>query len=78
MPVAAHVAAPSEEDVRSDTLPGGFVATTTHAGSYDKLTDAHAAVQQWIEAEGLIAAGAPVSYTHLRWWARRTLLWFPR
>jgi AraC family transcriptional regulator len=59
MRVAAHAGAASEDDVRADTLPGGFVATTTHAGSYDKLSDAHAAVQQWIEAEGLTAAGAP-------------------
>jgi AraC family transcriptional regulator len=59
LPVAAQVASVSDADVRSDTLPGGFVATTTHAGPYDKLTEAHAAVQQWIEAEGLVAAGAP-------------------
>jgi AraC family transcriptional regulator len=59
LPVAAHVAAVSDADVRADTLPGGFVATTTHAGPYDKLSEAHAAVQQWIEAEGLVAAGAP-------------------
>jgi AraC-like DNA-binding protein/effector-binding domain-containing protein len=59
MPVTAHVPGPFEGEVRAETLPGGAVATTTHAGSYDKLTDAHAAVQQWIEAEGLIAAGAP-------------------
>jgi AraC family transcriptional regulator len=59
-PVAAHpIDAPSAADVRADTLPGGFVATATHAGSYDKLADAHAAIQQWIEAEGLTAAGAP-------------------
>jgi AraC family transcriptional regulator len=59
-PVAAHpIDAPSAADVRADTLPGGFVATATHAGSYDKLTDAHAAIQQWIEAEGLTAAGVP-------------------
>lgn len=59
MPITAHVAAPPDADVRADTLPGGSVATTTHAGTYDKLSEAHAAVQQWIEAEGLTAAGAP-------------------
>jgi AraC family transcriptional regulator len=62
MPVTAHEAVPSREaagEVRAETLPGGFVATTTHAGSYDELSKAHAAVQQWIEAEGFIAAGAP-------------------
>ena len=60
MPVTAKVGeALSSANVRSDTLPGGWVATATHAGSYDKLSDAHAAIQQWIEAQGLIAAGAP-------------------
>jgi AraC family transcriptional regulator len=59
LPVAAHVAAVSDASVQAGTLPGGFVATTTHAGPYDKLFYAHAAVQQWIEAEGLISAGAP-------------------
>jgi len=59
MPVVAHAGNSTAGDVRADTLPGGSVAVTTHAGPYDKLTDAHAAVQQWIEAEGLTAAGAP-------------------
>lgn len=60
MPVLAHAgAASSEGEVRADTLPGGWVAATTHAGPYEKLNEAHAAVQQWIEAEGLKAAGAP-------------------
>jgi AraC family transcriptional regulator len=65
MPVAAHCCESScDADVRAGILPGGLVATTTHAGSYDKLNQAHAAVQQWIEAEGLTPAGAPwESYT---------------
>jgi len=59
MPVTAHVATHAAADVRAETLPGGLVATTTHSGPYDKLTEAHAALQQWIEAEGLTPAGAP-------------------
>jgi len=59
MPVTFHAAAPSDGGVIADTLPGGWVATTTHSGSYDKLNEAHAAVQQWMEAGGLTAAGAP-------------------
>jgi AraC family transcriptional regulator len=59
LPVTAHTGATPEGEVRADTLPGGPVATTTHSGAYDKLTEAHAAVQQWIEAQGLSAAGAP-------------------
>jgi AraC family transcriptional regulator len=46
-------------EVVADTLPGGPVATTTHTGPYDKLADAYAAIEQWIEAQGLAAAGAP-------------------
>jgi AraC family transcriptional regulator len=65
MPVTANACeTPPESEIRSDVLPGGLVATTTHSGSYDKLTEAHAAVQQWIAAEGLVAASAPwESYT---------------
>jgi AraC family transcriptional regulator len=59
MPVTVHAGGTSSGDVRADTLPGGLAATTTHTGPYDKLNETHAAVQQWIEAEGLTAAGAP-------------------
>jgi AraC family transcriptional regulator len=48
-----------EADVRMDTLPGGPAAFTTHLGPYDKLSDAYAAAQEWIEAEGLTPAGPP-------------------
>jgi AraC-like DNA-binding protein/effector-binding domain-containing protein len=48
-----------EADVRMDTLPGGPAAFTTHTGPYDNLPDAYAAAQEWIEAEGLTAAGPP-------------------
>jgi len=51
--------AASQGDIIADTLPGGPAATSVHAGPYDKLTDAYAAIEQWMEAEGLIAAGAP-------------------
>jgi AraC family transcriptional regulator len=57
MPIAVPGA--GEGDVRGDTLPGGFAATTIHSGAYDGLTAAHAAVQVWIEQWGLVAAGAP-------------------
>jgi len=43
----------------ADTLPGGLAAVTTHTGPYDKLREAFAAIQKWIAAEGLAAAGAP-------------------
>ncbi len=46
-------------EIVADCLPGGPVATVTHSGPYEKLSEAHAAIQQWIEAQGLLAAGAP-------------------
>lgn len=59
LPVAAHGKDASVGEVRADTLLGGPAAVTTHIGAYDGLTAAHAAVQQWIEAQGLKAASAP-------------------
>jgi len=49
----------TEGDVRAEMLPGGTVATTIHTGAYDKLTEAHAAVEVWIEEQGFRSAGAP-------------------
>ena len=43
----------------TDTLPGGPAATTMHTGPYDNLSDAYAAIEQWMATEGLAAAGAP-------------------
>jgi AraC family transcriptional regulator len=50
-------AAPS--DVVQDTLPGGPAVVTLHAGPYETLSDAYAAVETWIESHGLQSAGAP-------------------
>jgi AraC-like DNA-binding protein/effector-binding domain-containing protein len=47
------------ENIRADTLPGGPVAATTHMGTYEKLNEAHAAVQVWMEEKNLRGAGAP-------------------
>jgi AraC family transcriptional regulator len=55
--VAAPAAAP--EDLVVDTLPGGLAAMTVHVGSYDTLRDTHAAIEEWIEAQGLTPDGAP-------------------
>jgi AraC family transcriptional regulator len=51
--------ATGQGEIIADTLPGGPAATTVHAGPYDKLSDAYAAIEQWMEAQGLVAAGAP-------------------
>ncbi len=48
-----------EAGVRRDTLPGGSVASTIHAGPYETLRDAYAALETWIESEGLTTSGAP-------------------
>jgi len=46
-------------EIVADTLPGGPVATTMHTGPYDTLPDAYAAIEQWMEAEGVASGGAP-------------------
>ena len=50
---------PTHAGVVQDTLPGGPAATTVHAGSYETLSEAYAALEGWIEAQGLAAAGPP-------------------
>jgi AraC family transcriptional regulator len=55
----AGPAASSQGQIIADILPGGPVATTTHAGPYDNLSDAYAAIEQWMATEGLVAAGPP-------------------
>jgi len=47
LPISASPREPvTGAEVRADTLPGGSVATTTHAGPYETLSQTHAAVQQ--------------------------------
>jgi effector-binding domain-containing protein len=41
---------PGKGDVVGSTLPGGQVATTTHFGPYNRLGEAHQAVQDWCKA----------------------------
>jgi AraC-like DNA-binding protein/effector-binding domain-containing protein len=57
MPVATPAAAAGE--MRSGTLPGGAMVVALHAGAYDQLSETHAAIERWIEAEGLQAADGP-------------------
>lgn len=56
---AEHTASLDDAGVIQGTLPGGSAAFTTHHGPYENLADAHAAVEAWIEAQRLTAAGAP-------------------
>lgn len=46
-------------EVIEDVLPAGSAATTVHAGPYETLTEAYAALERWIEQNGLRPAGAP-------------------
>jgi AraC family transcriptional regulator len=51
--------ASTDSGVVEDNLPGGRVAATMHAGTYETLPDAYAALEAWIESHGLRSAGAP-------------------
>lgn len=46
-------------EIIAETLPGGPAVATIHAGAYDKLSDAYAAIEHWMETEKLASAGAP-------------------
>lgn len=50
---------PGDSVVLEDRLPGGPAATTVHAGSYETLHEAYAALETWMEAHGHPPAGAP-------------------
>jgi effector-binding domain-containing protein len=57
IPVAGTSNAPKDPEIKSETLPGGSMAATLHSGAYEQLPDAHAALQEWIAAQGLTSAG---------------------
>jgi effector-binding domain-containing protein len=44
-------------DVRASALPGGLVATATHAGSIAGIGDTHRAVREWSQTKGYQLAG---------------------
>jgi AraC family transcriptional regulator len=46
-------------DVISGELPAGETAVAVHAGPYDQLAETYAAVERWIEQNGLRPVGAP-------------------
>ena len=57
MPVATPVA--GEGEMEAGVLPGGPVALGIHAGPYDQLPETNAAIEKWIETNGLRVAGPP-------------------
>jgi AraC family transcriptional regulator len=48
-----------EGDVLAETLPGGPAAVTIHAGPYDQLQAAYAALEEWIVTNKFRPIGAP-------------------
>jgi AraC family transcriptional regulator len=57
LPIAA--AAPGEGEVESGVLQSGPAAVAIHAGPYDQLGETYAALERWIEAQGLRPGGPP-------------------
>jgi AraC family transcriptional regulator len=55
------IAAPGQGDgeILAIELPGGPAAVAIHAGPYDRLTETHAEVAAWIDAQKLQIAGSP-------------------
>ncbi len=55
MEVGFPVAGPQKGEgrIKPCTLPGGKVATATHIGPYEKLSEAYAEMQKWMAAKGL-------------------------
>ena len=43
------------DGVKVGELPGGDVVTTVHIGPYDKLSEAYAAIETYVEEQGLTA-----------------------
>jgi AraC family transcriptional regulator len=59
MPVAALPEDDPGDGIESLTIPAGRAAVAVHRGPYEGLEQAHRAVEAWIRAENLTAAGAP-------------------
>jgi AraC family transcriptional regulator len=61
MEIGVPLAAPAagEGDIEAGSLPGGSVAVAVHAGSYDQLGETYAAMERWMEANGLRPGDAP-------------------
>jgi AraC family transcriptional regulator len=46
-------------DVEAGALPAGPAACAVHAGPYDGLPESYAALERWMESQGLRPSGAP-------------------
>ena len=56
---AATTPVPGEKDVEPSEFAAGPVATTIHVGSHETLADAHAAIADWLAAQGATPDGDP-------------------
>jgi len=52
-------ASTSPSAVIVDKLPAGPAASTIHVGPYETLSDAYAAIQEWMESQGLTSMAPP-------------------
>lgn len=57
VPLAA--AAAGSGGIEAGELPGGPVAVAIHAGPYDQLTETYAAIERWMQTQGVRPGGAP-------------------
>ncbi len=57
MPLAAPASASGE--MEAGQLKSGPVAVGIHAGPYEQLPETYAAIEKWMESNGISAAGAP-------------------
>jgi AraC family transcriptional regulator len=51
--------ASGQGDILAGVLPAGLTAVAVHAGPYEDLGETYAALERWIEANGLRTTGAP-------------------
>ena len=56
-PLAAP--APGVGEIEAITLPGGAVAVAVHMGPYDTLQDTYAAIERWMQQQGVKSGGSP-------------------
>ncbi len=57
MPVATAVSA--EAEMEPGLLPSGPAAMAVHSGPYEELPPTYAAIEQWMEDNGVKPGGAP-------------------
>ena len=46
-------------DIEAITLPGGPAAVAVHMGPYDKLQETYAAIERWMQQQGVKPGGSP-------------------